>query len=86
MDFRMPRLLSTAALLSFLAGLVNAQVPSARTILDVSEAEQTKFVNETIAAGFPDDRADQMTMLIINRSSVTLGGSPQVRLDIKELC
>jgi hypothetical protein len=53
MDFRMPRLLSTAALLSFLAGLMNAQFPSARTILDVSEAEQTKFVNETMAAGFP---------------------------------
>ena len=72
MDFRMPRLRSTAALLTFLAGFINAQVPSARTILDISEAEQTKFVNETIAAGFPDDRADPMTMLIINRSAVTL--------------
>src|ERR1035441_1674298 len=63
---------STAALLTFLAGFINAQVPSARTILDTSEAEQMKFVNETIAAGFPGDRADQMTMLIINRSAVTL--------------
>jgi hypothetical protein len=72
MDFRMPRLRSTAALLTFLAGFINAQVPSARTILDTSEAEQMKFVNETIAAGFPGDRADQMTMLIINRSAVTL--------------
>lgn len=69
MDFRLPRLHYSAVLLVSLAGLMSAQVPSARTILEISEAEQTKFVTETLAAGFPDDRADQMTMLIINRSA-----------------
>ena len=72
MGSRMLRLQSTAVALTFLAGFISAQIPSARTILEISEAEQAKFVNETIAVGFPDDRADQMTMLIINRSAVTL--------------
>jgi hypothetical protein len=72
MDFRSPRLLNVAVLLVYLVGLVSAQVPSARAILEVSEAEQTKFVNETMDAGFPDDRADQMTMLVINRSVLVL--------------
>lgn len=72
MDFRSPRLLNVAVLLVSLVGLVSAQVPSARAILEVSEVEQTKFVNETMDAGFPDDRADQMTMLVINRSVLVL--------------
>jgi len=59
-------------LLIFLAGIVAAQVPSARAVLEISEAEQAKFVVETMAAGFPADRADQMTMLIINRSALVL--------------
>ena len=72
MDFRSPRPSYTAVLLVSLIGLMNAQIPSARAILEISEAERTKFVNETMDAAFPDDRADQMTMLVINRSALVL--------------
>lgn len=47
-------------------------VPPARAILDLSEGEQIAFINRTIDLGFPENRADQMTMLIINRSAITL--------------
>jgi hypothetical protein len=50
----------------------SAQVPAARTILNRTEAEQTVFMMETIDQGFPEDRADQMTMLIINRSGLAV--------------
>jgi hypothetical protein len=72
MDFRSPRYPYIAVLLVSLVRLMNAQIPSARAILETSEAEQTKFVNETMDAGFPDNRADQMTMLLINRSALVL--------------
>jgi hypothetical protein len=71
MGFSRP-LWNTAVLLILLAGPLGAQVPSARHILELSESEQAKFVNETIDAGFPDGSADQMTMLIINRSALVL--------------
>lgn len=44
----------------------------ARAILDVGESEQIAFINRTMDLGFPENRADQMTMLIINRSTITL--------------
>ena len=47
-------------------------IPPARTILDISQGEQTAFINRTMDLGFPQDRADQMTMLIINLSAITL--------------
>jgi hypothetical protein len=47
-------------------------VPPARTILDLSTNEQTAFVRRTMETGFPANRADQMTMLIINRSALAL--------------
>lgn len=72
MGYRLTRLLNIAFLLIVLAGFVRAQIPSARAILEESETEQAKFVVETMAAGFPADRADQMTMLIINRSALLL--------------
>jgi len=72
MGFRPPRIQSSAVLLFFAVGVIRAQVPPAREILALSEAEQTKFVNATAEAGFPADRADQMTMLIINRSGLVL--------------
>ena len=46
--------------------------PLARTILDLSDGEQIAFIRSTMELGFPINRADQMTMLIINRSAVTL--------------
>ena len=72
MGFRPPRMQSSAVLLFFAVGVIRSQVPPAREILALSEAEQTKFVNATAEAGFPADRADQMTMLIINRSGLVL--------------
>src|SRR6516162_3499142 len=45
-------------------------IPPARTILDLSESEQAAFIRSTMALGFPMNRADQMTMLIINRSAL----------------
>lgn len=47
-------------------------LPPARTIVDLDEGEQIAFINKTMDLGFPEDRADQMTMLIINRSAVAL--------------
>jgi len=72
MGFRSPRIQSRAVLLFLVVGVIGAQVPPARDILALSEAEQTKFVSATVDAGFPADRADQMTMLIINRSGLVL--------------
>lgn len=47
-------------------------IPPARTILDLGETEQVAFVIRTMDLGFPEDRADQMTMLIINRSVLVM--------------
>ena len=68
MDFR----LRLAAILFVGIGLTTAQIPSARTILNIPETEQARFVAETMDAGFPGDRADQMTMLVLNRSALVL--------------
>jgi hypothetical protein len=62
----------SAVVFMLILGSGTAQIPSARAMLELSEVEQTKFVNETMEAGFPDERADQMTMLIINRSALVL--------------
>jgi hypothetical protein len=48
------------------------QVPSAKTILDLPDSEQVAFIKTTMEHGFPEDRADQMTMLIINRSALSV--------------
>jgi hypothetical protein len=47
-------------------------VPPARTILDLSDADQIAFIRRTMELGFPTNRSDQMTMLIINRSALAL--------------
>jgi hypothetical protein len=62
------------ALLASFPGVIDAQavLPQARTILDLGEREQIAFINDTMDLGFPANRADQMTMLIINRSALTL--------------
>ena len=44
----------------------------ARAVLDLSEPEQIRFIEATMEQSFPEDRADEMTMLIINRSAVAL--------------
>ena len=47
-------------------------VEPARKILESTDAEQIQFINASLEQGLPDSRADQMTMLVINRSSITL--------------
>jgi hypothetical protein len=47
-------------------------IPPARLILGLGELEQAAFIKATMDLGFPSDRADQMTMLIINRSALAL--------------
>jgi len=65
------RLLPLAVLASLSATMDGQEViPTARTVLDLSEGEQIAFINRTMDLGFPENRADQMTMLIINRSAL----------------
>src|ERR1017187_5092912 len=44
----------------------------ARKILELTEIEQIQFVRSTLEQRLPESNADQMTMLVINRSSITL--------------
>lgn len=44
----------------------------ARAILDLSDYDLISFVQSAIERGFPDNQADEMTMLIINRSSLVV--------------
>jgi hypothetical protein len=58
-----------------MASLASAQGQAdepARKILELTEGEQIQFVRSTLEQGLPESRADQMTMLVINRSSITL--------------
>jgi len=54
------------------SGQTPSEMTSARSILHWSTGDQTEFINATIDQGFPESRADQMTMLIINRSELTI--------------
>jgi hypothetical protein len=58
-----------ASSLAFAQGQVNEP---ARKILELTDAEQIEFIAASLEQGLPDSRADQMTMLVINRSSITL--------------
>ena len=67
------RLLPIVVVASFSTTMDGQEViPPARTILDIGESEQIAFINKTMELGFPENRADQMTMLSINRSAITL--------------
>lgn len=69
---------SVCARTTIIVGLVlfcqslTAQDATAKRILNLSESEQVAFITETMDQGFPDTRADQMTMLILNRSAVSV--------------
>ena len=65
----------TAVLLFLATGRLSAQeqaVEPARKILELTNAEQIQFINASLEQGLPESRSDQMTMLVINRSSITL--------------
>ena len=72
MDFRICGGFRTVIIIAVLGLKLDAQVPSATTILNLTEHEQSQFVVESIESGFPESRADQMTMLILNRSAVVV--------------
>jgi hypothetical protein len=44
----------------------------ARKILELTDAEQVQFIRASLEQGLPEGSVDQMTMLVINRSSITL--------------
>lgn len=44
----------------------------ARSVLQLSSADQIAFLEATMDLGFPEDRADQVTMLVINRSEIAV--------------
>ena len=46
------------------SGQAEPETDSARSILQWSAADQAEFIKSTIDQGFPESRADQMTMLI----------------------
>lgn len=69
MDSKLKYLLIARAVSTLLSA---QELTPARRILDLTEPEQVEFINRTINLAFPADRADQMTMLIINRSSLTV--------------
>lgn len=56
-------------------------IEPARKILELTAVEQIRFINASLEQGLPESRADQMTMLVINRSSITL---PLVEEKIEE--
>ena len=58
------------------------QVRSAKAILDLPDSEQIAFIKTTMEHGFPEDRADQMTMLIINRSALSV---PLIEAKVEEI-
>lgn len=45
---------------------------SARSILKLSDADQIAFLETTMDQGFPEDRGDRVTMLVINRSEIAV--------------
>jgi hypothetical protein len=55
-----------------LAILGQSQGGSAKSILALSESDQIAFAEATFEQGFPEDRADQLTMLVVNRSHVVV--------------
>src|ERR1035437_6006156 len=72
---RTHRTATAALLLLAMVRLVSAQqeaIEPARRILELTDAEQIQFINASLEQGLPESRADQMTMLVINRSSITL--------------
>lgn len=66
---RIPMLIGLAVPVLMLG---QAESISARNILKQSTADQIAFLETAVDLGFPEDRADQITMLVINRSEIAL--------------
>lgn len=72
MVFRKHDALVALTVIVFFGEPLIGQNGNAARILDVAENTQAAFITTTMDQGFPIDRADQMTMLILNRSAITL--------------
>lgn len=74
-------LLFLSTVLSTISAQSRAAEP-ARKILELTEDEQLQFIKAALDEGLPDNRADQMTMLVINRSALTL---PLIEAKVEEV-
>lgn len=56
--------------------VIFAQAPSpnkdAKSVLHLSEAEQRRFVNLVLDAGFPENEGDRFSLLLVNRSALVV--------------
>jgi len=64
----------------FIAAVAFGQ--DARAVLDLNNADIVALVQSVMDQGFPADKSDQMTMLIINRSQVVI---PAIETKIEEV-
>jgi hypothetical protein len=65
-------LTNRALLLALTLLVASAHGQNAKAVLNLSDDEIRKFVETTVDQGFPENRADQMTMLVINKSAVVV--------------
>jgi len=74
MDSRTCKHIGALLIVMILVPMLDGQetTPAARSILSLTEGEQIAFINRTLELGLPHDRADQMTMLVINRNAITI--------------
>lgn len=70
MGYRKMTRSALALCLTLLVACVHGQ--DAKTVLNLSDDEIRKFVETTMDQGFPENGADQMTMLVINKSAVVV--------------
>ena len=63
-------LTNSACPLAFMLLVACAHGQDAKAVLNLSDDEIRQFVETTVDQGFPENRADQMTMLVINKSAV----------------
>ena len=76
------RLTNSALALAVTLLVAGAHGQDATAVLNLSDNEIRKFVETTMDQGFPENRADQMTMLIINKSAVAV---PVLETGIEEI-
>lgn len=52
--------------------VTSAAAQDAKSVLSLNDGEIRSFVQTTLDQGFPESRADQMTMLVLNKSAVVV--------------
>ncbi len=79
-EFLFTILIAICAAPSLVVSQVQTVEPAGR-ILELTDVEQIQFINASLEQELPDRRADQMAILVINRSSTTL---PLIEQKIRE--